>query len=921
VEFIMRTDLLAATLRPARRSPTGERSRRTRGRGLALLAGILLTATILPTTEAATKVIAGYRDVQYGDPAAPGGDDVTVAANQSKLWFHDGNWFGVLFDPRSTPNAKFRIYRFTMATQDWTSTGVAVDDRNRSHADVLDDGANIWVASAHKTGSLRVYKFTYNAATKAYSIAAGFPVTIANTTTGTGYATIAKDTTGRLWVAYTMSNRVKVTSSTTGTTWDVPFDLPGMGNDLTAEDTAAITRISGSGVSGVGVMWDNQTATDDSFYFAAHVDGAAVGTWQARETAFGTPGSFTYSADNHISLKTDLDGNAIAAVKTGRDSDPAPNGGDPLVTVLRRTGSPAAAGSWTSHPVTDVSTDGTRPMLVIDDAADEADVFLTFPTLASSGDQAIYRRKAPLSTLNFGSSSLGTAVIDSATEVAINDPTSSKAPTTLASGILVEAADVPTLYYFHACIGGPCPAAPVANFTGTPTSGAAPLTVQFTDTSTGNPTSWSWNFGDGTTSTAQNPSHVYASAGTYDVSLTATNLAGSDSKTVADYITVSPPPEVAYFPLAPVRLLDTRSGNGLSGAFSVNVSRTWQIAGRGGVPANAVAVTGNLTVTGQTKAGFVSLGPIPTSNPTTSTLNFPVGDNRANGATVPLSGDGKLSAVYKASSSPATTHVLFDVTGYFLETSGGDTYHDLAPVRLLDTRFGNGLNGVFTMGTPRTVQITGRGGIPAGATAITANLTVTSQTKAGFVTLGPTPVSSPTTSSINFPVGDNRANGVTVPLSGGGAVSAVYISQTAGSTTHLILDVTGYFTHDSTGAHFVALTPVRLLDTRVGNGLSGVFTWNVPRTWTVGNRGGVDPDAVAIVGNVTVVNQTKSGFVSITPAPTVNPTTSTINFPLGDTRANNLTGQVGAAATLSATLKSTSASTTHLLFDATGYYQ
>jgi hypothetical protein len=225
------------------------------------------------------------------------------------------------------------------------------------------------------------------------------------------------------------------------------------------------------------------------------------------------------------------------------------------------------------------------------------------------------------------------------------------------------------------------------------------------------------------------------------------------------------------------------------------------------------------------------------------------------------------------------------------------------------------------MGTPRTVQITGRGGIPAGATAITANLTVTSQTKAGFVTLGPTPVSSPTTSSINFPVGDNRANGVTVPLSGGGAVSAVYISQTSGWTTHLILDVTGYFTHDSTGAHFVALTPVRLLDTRVGNGLSGVFTWNVPRTWTVGNRGGVDPDAVAIVGNVTVVNQTKSGFVSITPAPTVNPTTSTINFPLGDTRANNLTGQVGAAATLSATLKSTSASTTHLLFDATGYYQ
>jgi PKD repeat protein len=60
--------------------------------------------------------------------------------------------------------------------------------------------------------------------------------------------------------------------------------------------------------------------------------------------------------------------------------------------------------------------------------------------------------------------------------------------------------------------------APTASFTLTPAQGTAPLAVQFTDTSTGSPTSWLWTFGDGATSTSQNPSHTYASAGTYTVS-------------------------------------------------------------------------------------------------------------------------------------------------------------------------------------------------------------------------------------------------------------------------------------------------------------------------------------------------------------------------------------------------------------------
>ena len=82
---------------------------------------------------------------------------------------------------------------------------------------------------------------------------------------------------------------------------------------------------------------------------------------------------------------------------------------------------------------------------------------------------------------------------------------------------------------------------PVADFSGTPTTGVAPLAVAFTDLSTGNPTSWAWTFGDGGTSSAQNPSHTYTTAGTYSVTLTATNAFGSDGETKTGYITVNEP--------------------------------------------------------------------------------------------------------------------------------------------------------------------------------------------------------------------------------------------------------------------------------------------------------------------------------------------------------------------------------------------
>ncbi|HSH65773.1 MAG TPA: PKD domain-containing protein, partial [Bacteroidia bacterium] len=78
-----------------------------------------------------------------------------------------------------------------------------------------------------------------------------------------------------------------------------------------------------------------------------------------------------------------------------------------------------------------------------------------------------------------------------------------------------------------------------ADFAADKTNGCGSLTVQFTDQSQNSPTSWKWDFGDGTaTSTQQNPSHTYTVAGTYDVTLTATNTYGGDPVTKSQFITV-----------------------------------------------------------------------------------------------------------------------------------------------------------------------------------------------------------------------------------------------------------------------------------------------------------------------------------------------------------------------------------------------
>jgi hypothetical protein len=247
------------------------------------------------------------------------------------------------------------------------------------------------------------------------------------------------------------------------------------------------------------------------------------------------------------------------------------------------------------------------------------------------------------------------------------------------------------------------------------------------------------------------------------------------------------------------------------------------------------------------------------------------------------------------------------------------TYHPMTPARLLDTRNGTGLAGKLVANTPATFAVAGVDGIPGNAVAVTGNVTAVDETNAWAVYIGPVPIASPTTSTINFTKGQIVGNGLTVALGPGGTLSATYMS-TAGNTTDLVFDVTGFFTPDVSGATYHPMTPARLLDTRNGTGLSAKLAANTPATFAVAGQGGIPGNAVAVTGNVTAVNETAAWAVYIGPDPNATPSTSTINFTKGQIVGNSLTVALGAGGTLSATYMSTAGNTTDLVFDVTGFY-
>ncbi|MDG6257096.1 MAG: PKD domain-containing protein [Methanomicrobiaceae archaeon] len=202
---------------------------------------------------------------------------------------------------------------------------------------------------------------------------------------------------------------------------------------------------------------------------------------------------------------------------------------------------------------------------------------------------------------------------------------------------------------------------PGAAFSATPTSGKLPLEVTFTDESSNAPTSWSWAFGDGATSTAQNPTHVYEAAGTYTVTLTATNADGSDVVTKADSITV----EALALPVAAFSATPTSGKVPLEVTFtdeSSNAPTSWSWAFGDGAtsteqhPVHTYEAAGTYTVTLTVTNADGSDTAIAADSITVDALNAPVAAFSAS----PTSGTAPLLVSFVDESSCAPTSWLWD---------------------------------------------------------------------------------------------------------------------------------------------------------------------------------------------------------------------------------------------------------------------
>ncbi len=352
-----------------------------------------------------------------------------------------------------------------------------------------------------------------------------------------------------------------------------------------------------------------------------------------------------------------------------------------------------------------------------------------------------------------------------------------------------------------------------------------------------------------------------------------------------------------YTAVTPDRLMDTREGLG-GPLMTAGVSRSLQVAGRGGVPgAGAIAVVLNVTVTQPATAGFVTVWPSGVDRPVASNLNMVAGATVPNLVTVGLGTGGQVDLF-----SSTDAHLVVDVVGWY--ASG---LVPVTPGRLMDTR--EGLGGVLLgPGETRELQVAGREGVPAtGALAVALNVTVVDPTGAGYLTVWPSG-DRPTASNLNFVARQTVANAVLVGLGSDGKVRLFNSS----GTTDVVVDVAGWF-----DSGFSPVLPDRIMDTREGQG-GTLLGAGETRDLTVLGRGGVPATGVGAVAlNVTATLPTGSPYVTVWPAGVTRPKASNLNVVAGQTVPNAVVVGVGADGRISLF---NSAGSTELIVDVTGWY-
>lgn len=397
------------------------------------------------------------------------------------------------------------------------------------------------------------------------------------------------------------------------------------------------------------------------------------------------------------------------------------------------------------------------------------------------------------------------------------------------------------------------------------------------------------------------------------------------------YETVISGSGLAFYPLTPCRIADTRTGTGFSGAFgppslAAGVTRSFPIpSSTCDVPAAAQAYSFNITVVPSGALTYLSTWPTGLATPVTTTLNSLTGSVVGNAAIVQAGTAGAINLL-----AGNTTNVIIDIDGYFAPPGQPQAlaFFPITPCRVADTRTGTGFTGAF--GPPSLVGTTTRNfpvqqsacDIPS-TQAYSLRMTAIAPGPLGFLTAWPAGLAEPVAATLNDPNGGVIGNEAIVPAgtATGGPIS-VYVS----ANTDLVIDINGYFPlSGSTGSlHFYPVPPCRVADTRAGSGFSGSFgqpslvggaTRNFP---ILSSSCAIPSSAQAYSLNMTVVVPTGGvlGFLTAYPAGQALPVAATLNATTGGTVGAAALVPAGTAGAISVYVSGN----TDLLIDISGYF-
>jgi hypothetical protein len=354
-----------------------------------------------------------------------------------------------------------------------------------------------------------------------------------------------------------------------------------------------------------------------------------------------------------------------------------------------------------------------------------------------------------------------------------------------------------------------------------------------------------------------------------------------------------------FTPVAPQRLIDTRTGTGTAAAALLSGCT---LVVRPPVAAGSTAVSIDLVAVDSAAAGFLTVYPCGVTRPLTSVVQARPGRVVSGSAIVPLGADGSFCLF-----SNVSTHVVVDLFGAFAPGSGS-RFEPISSSRRYDSRTGGV---VLAAGSVVRVGTRGSGGAPADSTAASFTVHALDAQADGFVTVWPCDTPMPVVSSVNVSAGSSVTNSVDVAVGTTGEV-CFFVSR----PMHLAVDLAGWY-GPSASTEFRAVTPFRLADTRSGAGWVGSFARNAGRRIDVAGVGALPAAGVrAVVAQFTAVDAPAGGFLTVHPCLARAPQLSMLRYPASANMAAMVNGVLSADGDWCVV---TNAST-HLVVDVTGWF-